>query len=468
MEQNDPAAVRPDGCCRGRRRVFIWVGSILCFLGVLYVVVAELWDARATKRYQAILAGIRASGEPVTPDEMVAKYRPTSFTTNAASYYRAAGMILLPSQGGVDEMLRDALPFVGTGSTVEFNIPLTPETLRLAETYLERKQTALDLITTAADLETTVFDLDWSKDFEMPMPHCGELRLMARTLRLKNAVDIARDDRVNAIQDVLRTFKLASSLKHEPNLLSGLIRLTIFISGIPEMERTFTFIQLSNAELRKIGDVIDSVADQDYLRRAFVGERVMAIALFERFDECPCRVREALQSTKRSDKWKVVLLARVEGWRKDQQSEHLLMIQDMIDAAGKPPRQRLDRMKQVGKKCDEVCRHNLITDRVTHACYAAAVRFVGLDQSLLLAKAATCVEMYRNDNGKLPATLEELVPKYMEAVPEDFFWDGKIKYKQDEPGYRLWSVGRNGKDDGGSTSNTTDHGTADIVFRVGR
>ena len=65
------------------------------------------------------------------------------------------------------------------------------------------------------------------------------------------------------------------------------------------------------------------------------------------------------------------------------------------------------------------------------------------------------------------------MPKYLPAIPEDIFSGGPLRYKREGPGYVLYSVGRNGKDDGGRASwdNDQEHpgdneGRDDIAIRV--
>ncbi len=59
---------------------------------------------------------------------------------------------------------------------------------------------------------------------------------------------------------------------------------------------------------------------------------------------------------------------------------------------------------------------------------------------------------YRADRGAYPADLGALVHKYLPAMPEDPFSAGPLHYKREEAGFLLYSVGPNGKDDGGRSS----------------
>ena len=64
-------------------------------------------------------------------------------------------------------------------------------------------------------------------------------------------------------------------------------------------------------------------------------------------------------------------------------------------------------------------------------------------------QVAFALAAYRGDTGRYPAKLEDLAPKYLAAVPNDLFSGEALIYKPREKGYLLYSVGINGKDDGG-------------------
>ena len=67
-----------------------------------------------------------------------------------------------------------------------------------------------------------------------------------------------------------------------------------------------------------------------------------------------------------------------------------------------------------------------------------------------LTKLAFALAAYRADHGSYPAKLADLVPKYVKSVPKDIFNnDADLHYSPKGDGYLLYSVGSNGKDDGG-------------------
>jgi hypothetical protein len=66
-----------------------------------------------------------------------------------------------------------------------------------------------------------------------------------------------------------------------------------------------------------------------------------------------------------------------------------------------------------------------------------------------LTRLAFALAAYHADNGLYPVSLANLVPEYIREVPRDIFNDAEPRYRREGSGYLLYSVGSNGKDDGG-------------------
>jgi hypothetical protein len=65
---------------------------------------------------------------------------------------------------------------------------------------------------------------------------------------------------------------------------------------------------------------------------------------------------------------------------------------------------------------------------------------------------AFALEWYRRDHGRYPKSLAALAPKYLATVPQDRFSGKPLIYRSSEKGYLLYSVGVDGRDDGGRTA----------------
>jgi hypothetical protein len=82
-----------------------------------------------------------------------------------------------------------------------------------------------------------------------------------------------------------------------------------------------------------------------------------------------------------------------------------------------------------------------------------AARKAAFGQTAADAVGIACaIERFKLVKGKLPETLEELVPQFMEKLPHDVITGQPLKYRRTEDGhYAIYSVGWNEKDDGGVT-----------------
>ena len=69
-----------------------------------------------------------------------------------------------------------------------------------------------------------------------------------------------------------------------------------------------------------------------------------------------------------------------------------------------------------------------------------------------LTDFAFALAEYRNDLGDYPASLGELVPRYFPELSKDPFSEQDFHYNRRGKGYILYSVGRNGRDDGGENA----------------
>ena len=91
-----------------------------------------------------------------------------------------------------------------------------------------------------------------------------------------------------------------------------------------------------------------------------------------------------------------------------------------------------------------------------------------------VAVCGIAAELYRLDHGNYPTGLDALVPKYLAALPKDTFSGKPLLFKSLPNGVLIYSVGPNGKDDGGAGDQTWNEsgrisaGADDIAWRVER
>jgi len=72
-----------------------------------------------------------------------------------------------------------------------------------------------------------------------------------------------------------------------------------------------------------------------------------------------------------------------------------------------------------------------------------------MEQSERNLRVAFALAAYHADQGRYPARLDELAPKYLATVPDDLFSGKALVYRPSAKGYLFYSVGVNGKDEDG-------------------
>jgi hypothetical protein len=150
-------------------------------------------------------------------------------------------------------------------------------------------------------------------------------------------------------------------------------------------------------------------------------------------------------------------------------ADTLDVMEDRIEASRQPPAERLRRFRKGDDEIRQLSFLHGMIKNVTPAMTRVAELDLRLRAHLDLAKAALAVERYRLATGKAPGQLEELVPQYLERVLIDLFDSQPIRYRRTNPGYLLYSVDTDGRDNGGRERSEKDRGAPyDLRFVVTR
>jgi hypothetical protein len=110
------------------------------------------------------------------------------------------------------------------------------------------------------------------------------------------------------------------------------------------------------------------------------------------------------------------------------------------------------------------CRSNRRRNEATtlSGCRASCARCEQAQNNLYVAFALAA---YRRDRGRCPKQLDALAPKYLDKIPMDLFSGKPLIYHPSEEGYLLYSVGVNGCDEQGQSSDDQPPGD-DLAIRV--
>lgn len=85
-------------------------------------------------------------------------------------------------------------------------------------------------------------------------------------------------------------------------------------------------------------------------------------------------------------------------------------------------------------------------------------------QRLRNLRIAIALSAYRADHGEFPDSLAALVPAHLKEISAGLFADAPPRYERTAEGYKLWSLGRDGRDDGGQSVPRDKHDDIAIIM----
>ncbi|MBL9137582.1 MAG: hypothetical protein JNK85_17055 [Verrucomicrobiales bacterium] len=289
------------------------------------------------------------------------------------------------------------------------------------------------------------------------IPHLAPLKRWVVFLRLRSVALLADGRTDDALADTMLAFHLSDGLRGEPILINLLVRMAmnnLILQPVWEGCRDRRWTEPQMAALQRALESADFLAE---LRQALVGERVLAGLAYDNMAQGGTTLNSWGVMDSDSDlpddmSLRVFLTFMPRGWIRQSQVSHIRYVQALVDdlanarsyAQLAPPGQHLDRF--ISRKS----LFNILAAMLAPAVDNASGRTYESEARRRLAVVGLALERHRLADGQYPTSLDALAPRFLGEVPSDPM-DGKpLRYSSTPDGqYRLYSVGRDGQDDGG-------------------
>jgi len=413
---------------------FVWLrrGAIgFNLLLLTLVVLRSWWGHEANRRIAELARAARARGEPFYPEDF--RQSPVPDDENAA----------LPIQAAANQLFaaKIRIPHIGLGK------PLAVNDLKTTEALVAQCEPELRLVRSARGRNNVVFP-NVSLDSRHVVAHHVAFFPLARVLELAAECQRANGNDGQALEYIRDTLFLGQVLNRAP----GPLFIHAHVMTINDVADTFLFeaamdLRLSEKSPRGatreqvrglIGTLLDDQALRSGAARSYMYHGVMMIGLFP---EIETSMNWIVRPSYKLDLARALEYLRSEAVVCEQpnwpaafakqwpSSEY--RFRSPIDKFAHPmPIELLTKMLD-----NPVGEFDLFADRHVLATMLA-------------------LRLYEIDEGKLPDTLAALVPEYLPAIPTDPFDgnNGPLHYILDHSPPLLYSVGLDGKDDGGLAS----------------
>jgi hypothetical protein len=323
--------------------------------------------------------------------------------------------------------------------------PLDEEQLRKLRADQERAGPALDQARKLADMPEGRYPLAWTADLiSTPCPWLGAIDSTQPLLQLDALLRIQDGEPDDALMSARALLNVGRSLGDEPFSRAPATRSWCRREAAWTVERTLAQGQPSERALAAMQEAVAREEAVPLLLLYFRGERAFMHAFLTRVDEGKNRISEISCVPTRG------LGAHAETWlgRVNALDKHARYLRDMneaVEIAKLPLEQQYPLYREWRRRKGYV---ENVGDAFT---------FGGLPESYLLTGhallrctvVALAAERYRLRHGDWPRTLADLVPDYLLAVPLDPFDGAPLRYRRSDGGAVVYSVGEDGRDDGG-------------------
>jgi hypothetical protein len=425
------------------RRVAMVFGCIV----VLVVGSFALWRGLLAHSVNSQFAKIRAAGYPVSGAEINAWRGTVPDNENGA---RAISRGLAMIRTFPDS--RSNLIFqVKTGRTNQWNAA----TRGLVVSYLQLNAPALAAVREGLLLSRFRYPVDYSYDKATVLPYLSSLKQMGLITEMEADLEAEEGHADQWPETVALELKLARTIDDEPTLISHAVRSSIIRMSVSSAERNLNRAAPGDDACRKLQAAFTQAGATNLLPLVLAGERATTIPYFRMSlkdmqrtgqEDEPGSQPQPPQRMSGKPLFGLWLL----GFFERDLNFYLKTMDKAISLAALPPpasfelTNDMDSAGYLARK-----RFYIFSSMMLPACSKVTVQEAQMLARERLALTAFAVERYRLAKGRLPDSLGDLKPQFLDAVPTDPFDGQPIRYRRLPRGYDIYSIGLNGHDDGG-------------------
>ena len=304
--------------------------------------------------------------------------------------------------------------------------------------------------------------------FSILLPHLAKMKGVVSLLNLRACAELAAGQTNEAFADVKLAFWICDSFEDELFLISQLVRIASQQIVTQPVWEGLARHQWTEPQLQEMQERFLRVDFISALDRTLAEERAGSITAVDWLSKKrnPAEAFEGLNSDTPPVEAGNKMGGRIAGWLIPSgwyqfEKVSLGTFMDRLTAGAwdlpnrvihtrvvdENNRQFLDQLQR--GPMDAFWNHYIFARMVLPALEKTSVKFARAQSTATQAALACALERFYLAEGKYPAALTELVPKYLAKVPHEVVSSEPMRYRAENGGYVLWSAGWDGVDEGG-------------------
>jgi hypothetical protein len=274
-------------------------------------------------------------------------------------------------------------------------------------------------------------------------------------LRVDARLRIEEGDVETTLLDVRAMMNVSRSIGDYPGLPAQLSRASGFFPAISTLEAALARGRAGTSSLSALQCLLEDEAQKPSRMIAARGDRAVTDDLLQQI-HAGKRGLSAIPGFSAYPLWFKAFCNRIT--LRENQAALLQFRTEWVEIGRLPEAEQVGAMKSFNEEWFKKANQwGLLESRRRFAEKLLLLRFFDMSQWLLgqndaqirTAAAALAAERFRVERGRWPESLDQLVPKYLSAVPRDPFALGPLKLLKLPDGLFVYSVGLDSHDDGG-------------------
>ncbi|HOY58118.1 MAG TPA: hypothetical protein PK640_08265 [Verrucomicrobiota bacterium] len=297
--------------------------------------------------------------------------------------------------------------------------------------------------------------------FAILLPHLGKLKGISLTLALRATAGLELKQSAAAFADWELALRLSNCLRDEPLLIDHLVRVAMVGVNLQVVREGLVRQAWSEEQLTGLQRDLATVDLLAEYGQAIRGERACVVQTLDwarrqgwRFDPTDLLSFQGDSSEPGRSRW---LWLMPGGWYCRNMVVLSRLHQDYTLAAVSPQQRRVSPpIAREGRKAVEALptrASTIFARQLFPAVINGAAKIARMQTYVDAARVACALERHRLATGERPASLDPLVPRFLDRLPHDLIDGQPLRYRLlPEGGYVLYSIGWDEKDDGGKSA----------------
>jgi hypothetical protein len=416
------------------KRVLSRIVTVFLAFVVLILAARAVLTYTTAKKLESAISRLKTEGKRLSLKELEPD---CADEDNAALLWKGIEEVFI---GDFDNAATINQPFVEL-----FNgRPLSDEAKKLIEAAALKNQEAFELFRASAAKPCFKYNGQWQDASRVELPNAVKIIRCQRLFLLSLILEAERGNVGFALDGCLDGLRSVRLFLGEPFLINRLVALALLRY---QMLALNTIVRSDGVNPGRLDDLL-LLLDSIPLRATFTSnlesERVISLGFYGII----IRQNEDVLETpfpviNRSVSWLLRPLV-------NETALYTLNLWELVEPAFRHPffESNEDR-EQFKKKIENVPRRYISIGYGVPNFSATFVKETDREADLAVARVGLACRIFKSRRGRFPENLSELAPDIVKEIPIDPYTGATLIYKKSEEGFIVYSIGSNGKDDGG-------------------